>query len=101
MSGPSTLVTAVWAIAMPVPLLRGMSLLIAEVSSAVVTCVLVAEGLADLMSAAMAATVGAAAEVPQKRSKSGVEVAPQSAAMMSAFGSAVPPLVPNSTLPGV
>ena len=62
---------------------------------------LVAVGLAPLISAAMAATVGAAAEVPQNSRKPGVVVVPQSPAARSTFCRVVPPLVPNSTLPEV
>ena len=62
---------------------------------------LVAAGLAPLIRAAMAAAVGAAAEVPQNGMKPGVVVVPQSPAAMSTFCRVVPPLVANSRLPGV
>ena len=62
---------------------------------------LVQPGLAPLIRAAMAAAVGAAAEVPQKVVNPGVVVVPQSPAAMSTFGNVVPPLVANRRLPGV
>ena len=103
-NGESTAVTAAGAITMPTPESRstpGASMSSAEPSSAVVTCALVAVGLADLTSAAMAAAVGADAEVPQKVEKPGVVVEPQSDAARSTFASVVPPPVPNRMLPGV
>ena len=64
-------------------------------------CVPVAAGLAPLIRAAMAAAVGAAADVPQNVVKFGVVVEPQSAAAMSTLDKVVPPLVLNRKLPGV
>ena len=89
---------------MPTPESRskpGASMSSAVVFMAARTCARVSAGLLPLISAAMAAAVGAAAEVPQNGMKPGVEVDPQSAAAMSTLFSVVPPLVPNRKLPGV
>jgi len=77
------------------------SMSMAEFLSAVVIWPFVAAGFADLMSAAIAAAVGAAADVPQNWRKPAVDVLPQSPAVMSTLGSDVPPFVANMMFPGV
>src|ERR1035437_4764761 len=95
------------AMTMPTPESRSMpaaSMLSAELSSAVVIWALLKAGFADLINAAMAAAVGAAAEVPQKGFSppfSGSIVEPQSDAARSTLAKVVPPLVANRTFPGV
>ena len=73
----------------------------AVVISALLICDPVKLGLADLISAAIAAACGAAAEVPQKGMKPGVVVVTQSVAARSTLFNKVPPLVPNKILPDV
>ena len=68
---------------------------------ALITCAGVRKVSADMSRAAMAAAVGAAAEVPQKGLNPGTADWPQSAAVKSTLDSVVPPLVPKRTLPGV
>jgi len=65
------------------------------------TCEGVSEGFADITRAAMAAAVGAAAEVPQKGLNPDTADSPQSAAVRSTLDSVVPPLVLKRKLPGV
>ena len=64
-------------------------------------CALLSPGALDLINAAIAAELGAAAEVPQKGVKPGVVVVSQSAAAISGFCSNVPPTQENRTQPGV
>src|SRR5438067_2405276 len=89
---------------MPAPESRstpGLSMSIALVSSAVRTCAVVNDGLADLIRAAIAAACGAAADVP----KNGLGKLPTpvidtpSAAVMSGLASTVPPV--DERFPGV
>src|SRR5215510_5985470 len=65
------------------------------------TCAEGKNGSADMIRAAMAAAVGAAAEVPQKVVNPGTVPWPQSAAVKVVLASVVPPLVLKSTFPGV
>src|SRR5215510_7068505 len=55
----------------------------------------------DLISAAMPAACGAAAEVPKNGLKPDVRVVTPSAAAISGLTNVVPPLVANRKLPGV
>src|SRR6266705_1327642 len=64
-------------------------------------CVFVKPGLAALTRAAMAATCGAAADVPKNGRNPGVLALTPSAAVTSGFCRVVPPLVPNRRFPGV
>ena len=103
-SGESTDLTARLAITMPAPESRSppaASISSADPRSAVLIWVLVNPVFADLMSPAMAAACGAAAEVPQNGSKPPTNECVQSAAVRSTLASVVPPLVPNKTFPGV
>src|SRR6266853_5124675 len=64
-------------------------------------CVFVKLGLAALTRAAMAATCGAAADVPKNGRNPGVLALTPSAAVTSGFRRVVPPLVPYRRFPGV
>src|SRR5262249_48660134 len=88
------------AITMPLPTVRGLKPTRAARAVLLTTptiCEAGKNGSADLIMAAMAAAVDAAAEVPQKGFKPGTTDWPQSAAMKSGLASVVPPLVLKRT----
>jgi len=104
--GTSAAFTDKFAIAIPLPTVRELKPAFdarAVLFITLVTCERLREGLADSTSAAMAAAVGAAAEVPQNGLNSGSGTAdwPQSAAVKSTLGSVVPPFVLKRKLLGV
>jgi hypothetical protein len=103
-SGDSTARSAPGAMTIPTPESRsnpGASMSKAELSNAFVTSWRVAVGFAALTKAAIAAAVGAAAEVPKNEMKPGVVVEPPSPAAKSTLLRIVPPPALNRTLPGV
>ena len=102
--GTSAAFTDKFAIAIPLPTVRELKPAFdarAVLFITLVTCERVREGLPDSTSAAMAAAVGAAAEVPQKGLNPGTADSPQSAAVKSTLGSVAPPFVLKRKLLGV